>query len=124
MAIRRDLAPNPDRQVFHSRRAEVGHFVEEMMVEARARLFDRTFQNAEIEDHAGLRIGLAADHHFSAIGMAVNALARVTHCLDIRTSMQSMRGFKSELFADFQHYGIPTSLCICTLNRQLGCAKQ
>lgn len=90
------------------------------MIETKLRFRERAFQHAEIDDHAGLRIGFAAHDHLGAVGMSVNAAVHFA----IDGMGKRVGQFKSELLAEFEHHGIPTNLCICTLSRQRGCERQ
>ena len=94
------------------------------MVEAEPRLLDGALQHAKIDDHAGCRIDFASHDNLGAIGVAVDPAARSLFEIRDRrlvtVAMKRVRQFKAKLLADFEHHGIPMSLCICTLNRQSG----
>ena len=62
------------------------------MVEPVACVGQRVLKQPEIDDHTGLRIGLAPHRHLGAIGMAMDALARF--CPD--AAVQSVRGVEAD----------------------------
>src|SRR2546429_5351927 len=77
----RDLAgvleafPDEARDVFQRRSAQRVDLVQKLVVEGLADLFHAAFEQAEIQHHAGLRIGRAAHAHLGAKRVAVNFLA-------------------------------------------------
>src|SRR3954447_5237742 len=75
-ALRRELAPDPRRQVLQGGGAEVADLVQEMMVAAVARACQGFLEQAEVDDHATLGIARAAHRRLGAIRVALNAAAR------------------------------------------------
>src|SRR5262249_3003619 len=109
---RGDLAPNPGREVLHRRRAKVRHVIEELMIQSKPRLFERTRHKPKITDHSGSRVGVAANDDLRPVRMSVDPPAR----LAIDCPVESVGRFEPELLAELEHQGIPTSLCIWTLS--------
>ena len=64
--------------------------------------------------------GTPAQHHLGTVGMAVDAPARI----GFDRALQCMGRLEAELFGDLEHQGMPTTLCVWTLRRQRGWARQ
>ena len=90
------------------------------MIQAIARLVQRSFEEGQVHDHAGGRVGFAPQHHFGAIRMAVDAAAG----LRLDRTVQRMCRVEPELLGDLEHQGMPIALWVCRLRRQRGWARQ
>ena len=113
-------APDPGGQVLHRGGSEIVDLVEKPMIQTVARLMERLIEQPEVDDHAGYRIGSAADDHFGTVGVAVNPAAR----LGIHAAVERMRGVEPKLLAEFVHQRSPKNLWVCSDSRQRGCRRQ
>jgi hypothetical protein len=118
-AVRQQSAPDKGGKIFKSGRTQVGDFIEETMIQRITNGSDMGVERAEIGDHAGCA-GLAAQGDGGAVGMAVNPAAR----LGFDRAIERVRGLEAEVFADFEHQGIPRYLCVCIERRHCGWAWQ
>ena len=87
-----DPLPDEPRDVFQRRRAQRLDLVEQLVVERQADLFHAALEQAEIDHHAGLRIGRAAHAHLGAKRVAVNFLAGRAE----GRALQRMRGLEAK----------------------------
>ena len=77
------------------------------MIESVPRDFQRTLEDAEVHDHPGPWVALAAHNNFGAIGMAVDTPTRLSvHA----ASRQGVRRIETKLFRKFEHSGYPNEL--------------
>lgn len=95
-------------------------FVEEPMIKALPSRFQRTFEEPKVHDHPGLRIWSAPNHHLGSVRMAMDSAAWL--CVD--HAFQRVRSVESKFLAEFEHQGIPRTLCDCRESRQRGLARQ
>ena len=89
------------------------------MVELLVQRRERSLDVGKVDHPARLRPRLALDVNGHVKRVTVEPSALVIG-RDVR---QPVRGLERELLEDRDH-GMPRYLCVCTLNRQRGCARQ
>jgi hypothetical protein len=87
-----DTLEDVARDIFQRRRSKRLDVVEKLVVEGLADLVHPSFEQAEIQHHAGGRIGRAAHAHLGAKRVAVNFLAGRAE----GRPLQRMRGFEAK----------------------------
>src|SRR3546814_21005490 len=69
---RRNLSPNPPRQILHRCRPEVWYVIQKAMIQFTPSTFQGALKKASVNDHAGRRISRAQTCHHRAGGLAGN----------------------------------------------------
>src|SRR5260221_9021850 len=92
---RRELSPDPGRQILQGRRAQICDFVQEVTVETIACIEQCAFEEPQVEDHTSLWVGHPPHRNLGTIGVTVDSPTR----LRLYSSLESMCGFETELLA-------------------------
>jgi hypothetical protein len=111
-----------------------------MVVELFADLGDEPAQVAEVEHHAGGRVGLATERDFGVVGVAVHAPAADGFDLALQRVGRVEKEALAHVVGAARHAGrrrqgvwsnrqvllhrMPVTLCVCTLSFHAGCAMQ
>lgn len=72
-----ELRPDEAAEVFQSGDAEIGHLVEQVVIEFLAHPCDLCAQQRQVDHHAG-RVGRAAHGHLGLVGVAMHTAAALS----------------------------------------------
>ena len=91
------------------------------MVEPVPGALQSAFKQAEIHDHSTLQDRAGFAHHdLGAVGMAVDAPARV----GVHRPLEGVGRVEPKFLAEFVHQRMPMNLCVCRDRRHWGWSRQ